>query len=303
MHYIHLKGQTFNKKIEISYAIDNKMFLFLVVAITSLMEHSTNIRLFYNVYVMICDGINKTHDEGLKNLSRKYNRLTISIIHTYKELPKVKPFKNSCASCLRLFTPEIFPNISKMIYLDVDTLILRDLDTFYNLNMTGLFLRGLIDYDYPHDLDKVNITVDDYYINSGVLLMNLDEMRRDNFTGKVIDFAEKYYDKNLAFIDQAIIHGCCHNKTGLLPIDIGFQNVFTHSRYYKVFFRAPYYYKYYTHQQVKKIIYNLTIVHLIDKPWNNRHPPYRKIWGKMVLKTDYADQMTKTYTWINFLCK
>ena len=61
--------------------------------------------------------------------------------------------------------------------------------------------------------------IDEYCINGGVLLMNLDEMQKGNFTEIAKEFAEKYHDK-MKLVDQTIINGRFHNQTALLPIVI-----------------------------------------------------------------------------------
>lgn len=178
-------------QINITYSTDIKTHLILIVSITSLMEHSTNSNLFYNVYILIGPDFNTVARKRIESLSQKYTRLSIRTIVVNYSIPNLVNFKRTLASSYRLLTSVIFPDIKTLIHLDCDTFIFKDLDYFYNLNMTNLEFRGQLDFDQYNELTKYKCH-NDHYINAGVILMNLDEMRKNHFIDRATNFSLKF---------------------------------------------------------------------------------------------------------------
>ena len=70
----------------------------------------------------------------------------------------------------RMSLGELLPNLNKIIYLDSDTICLKDLSDLYSINFKGkIFIARIIKFK----TGNLNFT-----INSGVLLLNLLGMRK-----------------------------------------------------------------------------------------------------------------------------
>lgn len=107
----------------------------------------------------------------------------------------------------RFSLAELLPNLNKIIYLDSDTIILKDLSKLYNLNFNGkIFIARVINYK------KGNLN---FEINSGVLLLNLIGMRRMKIEKTVITLLNKGFKDS--FHDQAIINIFFKKYVGFLP--------------------------------------------------------------------------------------
>lgn len=228
------------KFINITYSTDSKYDLYTIVSITSLMENSINKTIWYNIYILVLPNFSPIAKQRLIGLARKYDRLSINIIVVYNNF---KNFKRPGTKILRLNLPNLLPEIDRIIHLDVDTYIFRDLDQLYDLDMTNLMLRGILDYDFFREMKKFGITNESHYINSGVMLLNLDEMRKGNF----VNIITKFIDQNgscLILNDQPIINILFSKKIGLLPLQFGFHNWYCSEKSYQNFFRASYFYKY-----------------------------------------------------------
>lgn len=286
--------------INITYSTDIRTYLISIVSITSLMEHSTNRNLYYNIYILISPGFDPRAIKLFESLNKKYQRLMVKTVTVNYTFPNLTNFKSTSASAFRLFTPLIFPDMKRLIHLDCDTLVFKDLDYFYNLNMSNLQFRGNFDFDIYGDLIKRGYP-NDRYINAGVLLMNLDEIRNSDFIQKAFNYTKKY-GCCLKLPIQAIINSVSYDKCDFVPPEIGFFNCFATEETYKNYFRSIYIKKYYKEEDIHKILNNLTIVHLIFKPWGKIHNvTYSKEWAKMALKTDFADVFIRLYPWITNL--
>ncbi len=84
------------------------------------------------------------------------------------------------------------------------------LKKMYDINMEGFYYKGFIDIIIDKFLPKNR-----NYICAGVLLINLEEIRKDNIVKKMYKYMIKK-NKKLIHHDQTIINGVCSHKIGLL---------------------------------------------------------------------------------------
>ena len=120
---------------------------------------------------------------------------------------------------LRLFFCKIFP-FEWVVYTDVDTLWLRDVCELWALRDSSKSImwckdipgiaRGVKKYsEWNPDFDEST------YCCSGVMLMNLDLMRKMEFTRKCLDFVHEWGTP--FFVDQDILNYLCRENAGILP--------------------------------------------------------------------------------------
>ncbi len=119
-----------------------------------------------------------------------------------KEMPLANMDTRFTPYCmLRLFADEI-PDISgRVLYLDNDVVCRRDCSEFYHLNMGRHELAGVLDH-YGKWFFKNNIFRMDY-LNSGVLLLNMDMIRK---TGLFKKCREMCRDKKMFMPDQSALN-------------------------------------------------------------------------------------------------
>lgn len=87
----------------------------------------------------------------------------------------------------RIFLPELLPAVKRVLYLDVDTIVVDRLDPLWSLDLDGRYLGAVTNIFMPfhrHRPLELGIEAAEYF-NSGVLLLNLDLMRREGFTQAV----------------------------------------------------------------------------------------------------------------------
>lgn len=107
---------------------------------------------------------------------------------------------------LRLFMDMIPELRGKVLYLDVDIMFQRDITLLYETDITG--------YEYAAARDHYGkYLIHPNYINAGVILFNMDEVRKTNLLGKARQLIKT---KKLVFADQSAIYRSTTKKK-MLP--------------------------------------------------------------------------------------
>jgi lipopolysaccharide biosynthesis glycosyltransferase len=89
----------------------------------------------------------------------------------------------------RIFLPELLPELTQILYLDVDTLVTDTLDPLWDTALDECFLAAVtnvfMEY-HRHRAPELGIDMTDYF-NSGVLMFNLAAMRTEDFAERLVD--------------------------------------------------------------------------------------------------------------------
>ncbi len=82
----------------------------------------------------------------------------------------------------RLFLPELLPDVDRVLYLDADTLAMDSLAELWATDLEGHWVAAVTNVFEPWSIGRpkeLGLAGPEAYFNSGVLLFNLGEMRRD----------------------------------------------------------------------------------------------------------------------------
>jgi lipopolysaccharide biosynthesis glycosyltransferase len=141
---------------------------------------------FINFHLIIDNNVKKENIYKISSL-KKLSKDSKFIFHNVKNNFDgfiIKRFDMSVATFYRAIIGELIKDIDKIIYLDGDTLTYGDLTEMYNLDMTDLYFRGI--REYRPNMKYTNVT---RYICAGVMLMNLNLIRKN----KVFEKFKEYY--------------------------------------------------------------------------------------------------------------
>ena len=93
----------------------------------------------------------------------------------------------------RLFIPNLYPQYNKVLYLDSDITILSDVADLYNIDIGDNLIAAAPDdviqtIEVFQDYVEKVVGVADYrnYFNAGIIVMNLDELRKFDFQEKFL---------------------------------------------------------------------------------------------------------------------
>ncbi len=259
-------------KIPISYGLNNNNVYITLVSITSILENA-NENTYYLFYIMVSS--NKTEFSNnnrrkLKFIKRKYNKCSIYILEmddTKFKYARINRYP--LPTYYRLLLAELIPNINKIIYLDGDTIILTDLTEMINLNMNNDIVMGFL--DNAQRFAKLFGIYTYKYITAGVILLNLEIIRKENITKKFFNFIKKNHNL-LKQEDQTVINIVLHKRVGLLPANYGLWTFNNKTQ----FFFHNHYQNYtntiqcYNDSEMINAWYNPKILHFVmNKPYIN----------------------------------
>lgn len=198
----------------ILYCGDKNIIDGLIISILSLLKNTNEI---LNIYVLTASI--KLEEKEYKAISseeinildkivkEKNSNNFVKVIDITKKFAKEVPLKNiktrfTPCCMLRLFADEI-PELPKdrILYLDNDVICRKDCSDFYNQNIDDTELIGVLDYYGKWFFKKKNLKFD--YINSGVLLLNINKIKET----KLFEKARKMcIEKKMFMPDQSALN-------------------------------------------------------------------------------------------------
>ena len=116
----------------------------------------------------------------------------------------------------RCMLSELLPNLSKIIYLDADLFVNRDIKELWDVDireycLAGVVDEGVINFSIPDILNEYPNIYRNQYFNSGVLSMNLDKIReKGHLKELVVDFLVN--NREATYPDQDALNVLFHNK-------------------------------------------------------------------------------------------
>ena len=128
----------------------------------------------------------------------------------------------SCETYYRILAVDMLPqSMERILYLDVDMLIKKDLTEVYESFMSETCpfvvcddIEGRARGSYESTLERVALPRDRKYFNAGFLLMNLKYLRTRNSVGYIVD---AFYRERYPFHDQDILNHMYYDKVQFVP--------------------------------------------------------------------------------------
>lgn len=275
-----------NEKIHIALAFYDKNgehSKFAGTTIASVFENTTKSN-WSNIVIHIL------HDDTLTEINRKN---FIELAEKYKSTIKFynvdinewniekKFFEKSLArislgALYRLALPELLKNINRVVYLDTDILVQADINDLYNIKFDKFYLLAVDDNEKMRNLYVKtryykNAGLDyECYFNSGVLVLNLEEIQKINLLNNCLVKLEKFNK----FADQDILNIIFKGKTKFINdkfnklVDI--QNL--------------------SEDNIEKVLKEKAILHFAGylKPWNCANKEVIKLYYSYMAKTPWV---------------
>ena len=265
--------------IPIFFAIDDGYIPFLAVAIKSLIENASK-EYEYIIKVLHTNvkekNVRKIKKFETENVNIEFVNLSYYIKKVQDKLYTRDYYTNT--TYFRMFLPELYPQYDKVLYLDSDIVVLGDISQLYNTEIgTNLVAAA------PDDIIQYNKVFQEYaekvvgvvkyqnYFNAGILLMNLDQLRKFNFQDKFL-----YLLGTVKFSvaqDQDYLNRLCKGRVTLINNQWDIMPVINR----KI-----------NKEDIKIIHYNFAY-----KPWRFEDVQYKEYFWEYARKTEFLDEIQK----------
>ncbi len=272
------------KQIPIVFSADDNYCPFLAVALSSILDNASEEN-FYKVYVLNT-GITSENEKKLSKFN--CSNMSIKFIDVASRMDKINKDKihlrdyYTKAIYYRIFIPSLFPQYDKILYLDCDVVLVADVANLYNYDVkdnifVAIHEETMTQFEVFGKYSEEFLGVKrENYFNSGILLMNCVQYRKENIEEKFIDLMHAH--KFEVAPDQDYLNVLCKDKIGYAEIGWNktpFDNDFDDN--------------------------NLRLIHykLNLKPWHYDGIRYEKFFWKYAFNTPYYKEllcMKENYT-------
>jgi lipopolysaccharide biosynthesis glycosyltransferase len=288
----------------IIYTCDDNYAWLMGISMISLFEKnksSDNLKVY-----LLGDEITTSTCRILTDIAKKYNR-DFELI----DVPNLNIPKSLCtgrwpkSAFTRMFAAELLPPaLNKVLYLDADTIVNDSIIDLFEFDSQEFAVSGVKDCVSKFYKGKIGIKSKASYINAGVLLLNLDILRKIDIRDRMNKFLDSY-EFAVNYADQDVLNGIFGGQFGILPPQYNvmtLNSVYSYNQIQQL--RRPS--NYYSRKEVDYSTSHPVIIHyttclLNVRPWcvESFHPfawlfkKYKLMspWAeKPFLKTDFSSK-------------
>ena len=258
------------------------------VLLWSICKNSSKGSITFNI--VIDESVSNSDKDSLLNIA--VNTPSIEIVfhtidgHLFDSFPNLgNGIYISKATYYRLYLTEILPNtIDKVLYLDCDMIVRKDLTDLWNTNIeevaVGVTLDGMDGLIQLYN--RLAYPLEKGYFNAGMLLINLKYWREKNVFQQSLSFIEHHFDRIISH-DQDVLNYVLQDSKKYVSFTYNFGECFLYEPQMMQFD----YYKY--KKEIDKVICDPIIVHYtISKPWRiNCLNPFRTLFYQYRDETEW----------------
>ena len=118
----------------------------------------------------------------------------------------------------RLLLPSMLTDLDKVIYLDCDLVVNKDLNDLWDTDVNDVAVAMAPDYHYNNAETLRRLGIQGHnYLNSGVIVMNLDYWRKHDIQNKVLTYIIDNRDR-IIYPDQDALNVILKDERKELPI-------------------------------------------------------------------------------------
>lgn len=267
-------------EVNIVYAFDKGYARYTLTSIESaLMTKRRSSK--YCFYLLVPQNFKREDKEIFNKLYSGFDDFELTFIHCGEMFDDIKMRIEHITSptYYRLLIPDLIPDCDKILYIDGDTIVCDDLTELYHEDINGYMIAGVPALSYHRNIifhkDRLNMIGEFLYVNAGVLLMNLYELRKCNWSEEAL----KLMSRNFRDQDQDIINVSCSESIKIIDRKFNLQTKYYHWKKEQfdesgIDFRLE-----------LQAYDEAVIIHYADKikPWDDMTSPCAAHWWKVAL--------------------
>lgn len=286
---------------KILYTCDNNYVWLMGISAMSLFEKNREEKEL-EVYLLGM-GISGENQEKLRSIAQKYGR-SITVLHvpeTFSIPQALCSARWPLSGFVRLYAGELLPGeMDRVLYIDCDTLIVDSLREIWETPLDGELLSGVRDCVSWRYIRNIGGDPAGPYFNAGVLLMDLEAMRRESM-GVTLDRYISQYQPMIHYADQDVLNGAFAGRIGTLPARANVMTIQCHYSAAEIeTMRRPN--AYYPRGEAEEAAQHPAIIHFstcmtLIRPWfqGSTHP-YAEQFLAYKAQSPWADRPLAVWT-------
>jgi lipopolysaccharide biosynthesis glycosyltransferase len=191
-------------------AFDGNYAKYAAVSIFSLLVHSTK---KVKVYCIVTSA----SEEQLRPIEALSAKFATDIVFLHADIDTFSGWRTighiKLATYLRLLAPDLVAE-ETALYLDSDIVVTTDLSELFETRMDDAYIAGRFD-EIGARSSKMPLAPGDPYLNAGVLLMNLEALRRDRFLDRCVEIHTQY-EKEATWLEQCVINKFAEGRKAVI---------------------------------------------------------------------------------------
>ena len=243
----------------------------MATSIVSVLENNKHAQSI--VFYVVDDGISAEKKKKLQMMVERYVSLAYERKIIYLDAPDPEdilkyPFKSRYQmghSYFRMCIGTLLPkDVHRVLCLDSDTLVLRDLEELWNIDLGDNIMAGVSDcMNVQKYRRQFRMDDSDIYCNAGMFLVDLDKWRIHKIQDKII---KRIFDQNgnVFFFEQTLMNWSCKGKILRLEPKYNVYTLFWAFTYENLMiWRRPLHF--YSKEEVNKAKQNPAIIHYTSR--------------------------------------
>ena len=208
-------------RIPVVISSDERIFFSVGVVVESLAATAAE-GTFYEIRVFCAGDVSEESRSKLAELAaRRSAKLSVEFVEmggAFADINRTHAYVNH-VSAWKMLIAEKLPQCDKALYLDTDILVRGDLSELFATDLGDACLGGVPNMLNQIPLrERISAQADlpemDWYVNAGVLLLNLAAIRRDGVAAEWKALLGKYEGS----VDQHILNHVCRGRIAFLPL-------------------------------------------------------------------------------------
>jgi len=275
--------------------VTNKLYLqHACVTIISLLSNNKDLKIKFYI---ISDDLDNNDLELIKTCTKEYRCSIVLNIISKDTFCNVSTIGRHSKIVNYRFLISRLINEDKILYCDIDIVVNGSIKNFYDQDIENYYLAAVEDWGLFDRHDLLNMDKDTKYFNSGVMLLNLKNIRKDNIFEICIKKLDDLTDKYI-YPDQDIINSVINGRWKQSQLKYNAINSYVRKSFLKN--------NYFNKIDILEAYNNPVIIHYTGKrkPWHykSRHR-FRHLYWKYLDMTPFKTYIEPDRSFLNIIKK
>jgi lipopolysaccharide biosynthesis glycosyltransferase len=253
------------------------------------------------VYLFSTD-ISDKNKALIESMAKEFERkiIFIEISNQINEIANkynLKSMRGGYNTYVRLFASEWLNDVERLLFIDSDTLVVHQIKELFDTPMDDNLIAAVPEVgvygkhnygDDPQIIDNIS-----KYINAGVMLINLQQWKKEGISSYIAEEIKKY-NNDWQCSEQSIFNYTLNNRCKYIHLKYNFYGMF-HFESYEEIKKNYNIEKIISHVECSEASKDPVIIHFIglpySRPWYKKNiSPFRKLYMQYYNQSPWANE-------------